>query len=90
VTGTLDRTTVTGAVKRLLITESRLSVAPAQVADDEPLAGPLLSVNSLGFVGVLIALEDELGLTLPDDLFVGRTFTTVADVVDMVMGSVPR
>ncbi len=89
-TDTLDRATVTDAVKRLLITESRLSIAPAQVADDEPLAGPVLSVNSLGFVGVLIALEDELGLTLPDDLFVGRTFGTVADVVDVVMGSVPR
>jgi acyl carrier protein len=31
-------------------------------------------------------LEDELDVTLADDLFVGRSFSTVAEVVDVVMG----
>jgi acyl carrier protein len=68
-----------------MISESRLSVSPDQVADDEPLNGALLRVNSLGFVGVLMRLEDELDVTLADDLFVGRSFSTVAEVVDVVM-----
>jgi acyl carrier protein len=74
------------SVKRMMISESRLSVSPDQVADDEPLNGALLRVNSLGFVGVLMRLEDELDVTLADDLFVGRSFSTVAEVVDVVMG----
>jgi acyl carrier protein len=57
----------------------------SEVADDEPLSGQLLRVNSLGFLGVLVRLEDHLDVTLPDDLFAGRTFATVADLVDVVM-----
>ena len=81
----LRRADVLDSVKRMMISESRLSVSPDQVADDEPLNGALLRVNSLGFVGVLMRLEDELDVTLADDLFVGRSFSTVAEVVDVVM-----
>jgi acyl carrier protein len=72
------------AVKRLVVKESRLSIDPETVADDELLNGPLLHVTSIGFLGMLVQLEDDLGVTLPDDLFAGRTFTTVADLVDLI------
>ncbi|QOC94278.1 phosphopantetheine-binding protein [Micromonospora craniellae] len=79
-----DRARINEAVKRLVIRESRLAVDPATVDDLEPLNGDLLRVNSLGFLGMLIRLEDELDVTLPDDVFAGRVFTTVADLVDVV------
>ncbi|BCJ67436.1 phosphopantetheine-binding protein [Polymorphospora rubra] len=82
---TVRRAQVNDAVKRLVVRESRLSIAPATVADDEPLNGALLKVNSLGFLGMLVRLEDELDVTLPDDIFAGRAFTTVADLVDVVV-----
>jgi acyl carrier protein len=86
--GALDRVTVTRTVKTVVIAESRLSVGPDAVADDEPLNGDLLRVNSFGFVGMLVRLEDELGVTLPDDLFVGRSFRTVDDLVGVVLDAV--
>lgn len=76
--------TVSIAVKRLLVLEARLPIPPEQLSDSEPLNGELLRINSLGFVGMLIRLEDELDVTLPDDLFVGHTFRTVADLVNVV------
>ncbi|MFF8035263.1 MULTISPECIES: acyl carrier protein [unclassified Streptomyces] len=79
-----DRDRIAAAVRRLVVTESRLSVDPATISEDEPLNGPLLKVNSLGFLGMLIRLEDDLGLALPDDLFVGRSFATVRDLIDLV------
>ncbi|MEV5433793.1 acyl carrier protein [Streptomyces sp. NPDC052701] len=79
-----ERDRIAAAVRRLVVTESRLSVDPATIAEDEPLNGPLLKVNSLGFLGMLIRLEDDLGLALPDDLFVGRSFATVRDLIDLV------
>ncbi len=72
------------AVKRVLVLESRLPIAPEQLSDSEPLSGDLLRINSLGFIGMLIRLEDELEVTLPDDLFIGHTFHTVADLIDVV------
>ena len=83
-TATPDHTLISASVKRVLIAESRLSVDPEAVGDDEPLDGDLLKVTSLGFLGMLIRLEDDLGVELPDDLFVGRTFHTVRDIVDLV------
>jgi acyl carrier protein len=82
----LDPVAVTESVKRVVIAESRLSMPPAELSTDEPLNGTLLKLNSLGLVGMLVRLEDELDVTLPDDLFVGRTFRTVADLVDVVIG----
>jgi acyl carrier protein len=80
-----DRTAVADIVKRVVVTESRSSADPADISEREPLMGDRLRVNSLGFVGMLVRIEDELGVALPDDLFVGRSFTTVADLVDVVI-----
>ena len=81
----LDRTAVAHVVKRVVVAESRLSLDPARIRDDEPLVGEVLRVNSLGFLGMLLRIEDELGVTLPDDLFVGRSFDTVDDLVAVVL-----
>jgi len=76
---------VNDTVKRIVIRESRLSIPASALADDAPLNGQLLKINSLGFLGMLVRLEDELDVTLPDDLFAGRSFTTVADLVGIVL-----
>ena len=81
------RAAVNAVVKTLVARESRLSMPPQDLADDEPLNGDLLKINSLGFLGMLVRLEDELDVTLPDDLFVGRDFTTVADIVEVVVAA---
>jgi len=75
---------VTTVVKRMLIDDSRIKMDPADLRDDEPLKGATLNVSSLGFVGMLVRLEDELEVELPDNLFVDRTFSTVSDVVEIV------
>ncbi|MFP3986816.1 acyl carrier protein [Streptomyces sp. E11-3] len=80
-----DRPAVADAVKRVVITESRLSIDPERISESEPLVGELLRVNSLGFVGMLVKIEDALDITLPDDLFVGRAFKVVGDLVDVVL-----
>ncbi|MGV9289096.1 acyl carrier protein [Streptomyces sp. NPDC003719] len=86
----LDRDAVATVVKKVVIAESRLSLPPDRVTDDEPLVGDLLNVNSLGFVGMLVRIEDELDVTLPDDLFVGRSFRTVRDLIDVVTAAEVR
>jgi acyl carrier protein len=79
-----DHETVLAAVKRIVVRESRLSIDPATVPDDEPLDGQLLRVTSFGLLGMLIRLEDELNVTLPDGLFTGRVIRTVADFAALV------
>jgi acyl carrier protein len=83
-TAETHRAVLTRAVKLVAIAESRLGLDPDSLPDDEPLNGRLLKVTSLGFLGMLMRLEDEAGVSLPDDLFVGRAFRTVADLVDVI------
>lgn len=78
------RASINSAIKRVALAESRVCAPLSAVADDEPLNGELLSVTSLGFLGMLMQLEDECEIILPDDLFIGRSFATVADLVDVV------
>lgn len=75
---------VIDAVRRVVLDEARVRIAPAELSLEEPLNGDLLKVTSFGFLGMLMRLEDEVGQELPDDLFVGRTFHTVGDLVDVV------
>ncbi|QZL04209.1 acyl carrier protein (plasmid) [Streptomyces sp. BHT-5-2] len=84
------RSEVATIVKRMLIAESRLTMEPTELRDDEPLTGPVLNVSSFGFVGMFIRLEDELGVELPDDLFIDRVFTTVNDIVNVVSEAAGR
>ena len=86
----LARPEVVDAVRRIVVAESRLSVDPARIAEDEPLNGDLLRINSLGFLGMIVRLEDDLAIELSDDVFVGRVFTTVADLVDAVLAGGAR
>ncbi|MFI1994573.1 acyl carrier protein [Actinoplanes sp. NPDC020271] len=78
------RQAVTDAVKRLVVRESRLSIGYDRIADDEPLNGSLLRITSMGLLGMLIKLEDELDVTLPDDIFVGKVMYKVSDLVDVI------
>lgn len=80
-----DQDRVVDAVKRMVIAESRISLDPGALSVDEPLNGQVLRVTSVGFLSMLIRLEEELDVVLPDDLFAGRTFRTVADLVDVVL-----
>ncbi|MEU5084676.1 MULTISPECIES: acyl carrier protein [Streptomyces] len=81
----IDDAAVATAVKKMLIAESRLTMSPDELSDDEPLNGDVLRVSSLGFLGMLIRLEDALDVTLPDDLFTGKQFRVVSDIVDLVL-----
>jgi acyl carrier protein len=84
----IAREHVAALVKRSLIQESGQSFSSDQLTGNELLNGRVLRVASMGLLGILIRLEDELDITLPDNLFAGRTFRVVDDVVEVVFEAV--
>lgn len=81
----LTRAAVVDAVRRLVVAESRRPIDPDSVPENERLGGKLLRIPSIDVVWLLVRLEDDLAVRLPDDVFVGRRFRTVADFVDVVL-----
>ncbi|MGW1818789.1 acyl carrier protein [Streptomyces sp. NPDC002125] len=76
-----DRDSIAGEVKRVVIAERGLALQPSELADGEPLDGELLKISSMALLGILTRLEDELSTGLPDDLFAGRSYKTVHDLI---------
>ncbi|MFF7446074.1 MULTISPECIES: phosphopantetheine-binding protein [unclassified Streptomyces] len=74
-------------VKKVVASASEPPVDPQGLADDEPLNGERLHINSLTLISLLVQVEEETGLALSDELFVGRSFTTVADITAIVAQS---
>ncbi|MFD4787065.1 acyl carrier protein [Streptomyces sp. NPDC058459] len=74
----------TSVVKKVVAAASEPPVDPSVLKDDEPLNGDRLRINSLSLIGLLVQVEEETGVVLSDELFVGRSFATVADITAIV------
>ncbi|MBB4909176.1 acyl carrier protein [Actinophytocola algeriensis] len=81
----LTRGTVVDAVRALLVADSRQPIDPDTLAENEPLNGGRLRLTSVDAVWLLVRLEADLAVRLPDDIVVGRRFRTVGDFVDAVL-----
>lgn len=77
----MDRTQVSERLKEVLVTELGLD---ADKINEEANFEEDLEVDSLGVVELLMALEDEFGVKIPDDE--AEDIRTVGQAVDMVHG----
>jgi len=80
----LQKQDIVRTVKEILIQEARVNITPDMLADDEPLNSDTLRINSLSFIGIVLALEDGLDIRLEDELFMKTKFTTVDDLADFI------
>ena len=55
-------------------------LAPDAIADDEPLFGARLGLDSVDALELVVALERELGVTIPSEAIGGETFATVGQL----------
>ena len=78
--GKMDRAETESRLKTLLVNELGLEedkITPDATFEED------LEVDSLGVVELLMALEDEFGVTIPDEE--AEDITTVSEAVDVVM-----
>lgn len=77
----MDRAQVVDRLKEVLVTE--LGLDADKVTEDATFEEDL-EVDSLGVVELLMALEDEFGVKIPDEE--AESIHTVGEAVDMVHG----
>lgn len=53
-------------VKKLLIERLRLEIAPAAIEDDAPLFGGGLGLDSIDALELVVGLEQEFAIRIPD------------------------
>lgn len=77
----MDRGEISAKMKELLVSE--LGLDASKIADDANFEEDL-EVDSLGVVELLMALEDEFGVKIPDEE--AESIHTVGQAVDLVHG----
>ncbi|MEZ5840836.1 MAG: acyl carrier protein [Hyphomicrobiales bacterium] len=82
-----DRDTIATLVKETLVREAKLPMPATELADTLSFNGDV-SVNSLGFIRAVIALEDELEIETSDEALMQARFNTVGELVDFFVAAV--
>ena len=78
-----DRDRVIERVQKVLI--EGLRVAPELIDAESPLFGTGLGLDSVDAVELVVSLEMEFDLSIPEDVAGPRSFRTVGSVADLVM-----
>lgn len=80
-------------VKQLLVDNLMLQVTVAEIGDEQPLFGPeSLGLDSVDALQIVVALEKEFGLKIPDPAtaqVVLRNVTTLAEAISAHLQSRP-
>ncbi len=79
------REDVLARVRRLLIEKLRVPRAPEEIDPDTPLFGSGLGLDSIDAVELLVCLDTDFGLRLPNDVTGRAILRTVNGIVDLVV-----
>lgn len=74
-------------LKKILSAQLGPSYPPSFFTERTPLLGSIPELDSMAVVGILTAIEEELGITIPDDEISAETFATFADLESFIARS---
>ncbi len=82
---TLDRASLEGEVRRLLVERLRLEVAPDEIDAAAPLFGEGLGLDSIDALEIVLALEQTYGLAIEDEQVGAEALSSVDAIVSFII-----
>ncbi|HEX3718569.1 MAG TPA: phosphopantetheine-binding protein [Verrucomicrobiae bacterium] len=74
----MDETELKRRIKEMMVENLMLKVAPADIADDQPLFGSnSLGLDSVDALQLVVALDKNFGLKIPDPASAKKTLESV-------------
>lgn len=80
-----ERSGLLDQVREILIARLHLRREPDEIDPDAPLFGTGLGLDSVDAVELMVALEAQFGVLLPDDIAGRRALRTVDSLIDTVL-----
>ena len=81
----MDRTALKQKLKELLIAGLRLQdVAPAGIADDQPIFVEGLGLDSIDALELVVLIEEHFGIAIPDEEVGKRAFSSIDALADFI------
>jgi acyl carrier protein len=81
----MDREALRTEVKSLLVEGLRLDRRPDEIADDGPIFGEGLGLDSIDALELVVLVEERFHVTIPDEEVGQRAFASVNALVDFVL-----
>jgi acyl carrier protein len=81
----MERIAVRDEVKQLLTTGLRLDLPPAEIADDAPIFGDGLGLDSIDALELVVLVEERFHVAIPDEDVGRRAFASVNALVDFIL-----
>ena len=80
----MDTDRLRAEVKELLVSGLRLEVRPADIADDAPIFGDGLGLDSIDALELVVLVEERFRVSIPDEEVGKRAFASVNALVDFI------
>ena len=81
----MDADRLRAEVKELLVSGLRLDVRPADIADDTPIFGEGLGLDSIDALELVVLVEERFRVSIPDEEVGKRAFASVDALVDFIL-----
>ena len=81
----MDADRLRAEVKELLVSGLRLDVRPADIADDTPIFGEGLGLDSIDALELVVLVEERFRISIPDEEVGKRAFASVDALVDFIL-----
>ena len=81
----MDRDRVRSEVKQLLVTGLRLQVPVADIADDVPIFGDGLGLDSIDALELVVLVEEQFRVSIPDEDVGRKALASVNALVDFIL-----
>ncbi|TMB03092.1 MAG: acyl carrier protein [Deltaproteobacteria bacterium] len=81
----MDADPLLAEVKELLVSGLRLDVRPADIADDAPIFGEGLGLDSIDALELVVLVEERFRVSIPDEEVGKRAFASVDALVDFIL-----
>jgi len=81
----MDADRLRAEVKELLVSGLRLDVRPADIADDAPIFGEGIGLDSIDALELVVLVEERFRVSIPDEEVGKRAFASVDALVDFIL-----
>jgi len=81
----MNRDALRDQVKDLLVTGLRLDVPAAEIADDSPIFGDGLGLDSIDALELVVLVEEKFHVSIPDEEVGRRAFASVSALVEFIL-----
>lgn len=71
-------------IKNLIVRRLKLEIDPATIVDDAPLFGEGLGLDSIDALELVVGLEQEFGISIPDEDVGREAFASVNALAEYV------